>query len=102
MNEMLIKLLTNNPDTIAEIVKTYIEKYKPMVYSILHDCFDIWKDYVNNDEVYAVDAKHYRKLLEAFMNEGFTREEAMLLIIKKQLDAEKAANKISTNTSKIK
>lgn len=101
MNELLIKLLTSNPEIISGTVKEYINKYKPMVYEIVGDVYSIYKDYVANEEHYIIDAEYYKNKLDAYMNAGFSREEAMSLILKDSKDLEKALSNTKINSKNI-
>lgn len=46
--ETILKLLAENPESLGEVVKTYITKYKKPVYDVLKELMIIAKDYSEN------------------------------------------------------
>ena len=48
--ETILRLLAENPESLGEIVKTYITKYKEPVYDVMKELMIIAKDYSENTE----------------------------------------------------
>lgn len=88
--DTILDLLLKDPDASKVIVSSAIERYKPLLYSICGELFGIYKDLVNNDEYYNTMALYDKKKLDALVNVGFSRDEAMDIIIveKRNLQAQ--------------
>ena len=95
--EELLKQLLATPEGISVI----IAQYKPMAYAICKELFDIYKDLVNNDEWFVVNAKYDKKRFDALVNEGFTEEQAMQIIITKMQEFKNSAKKTSSASVKL-
>ena len=55
--EIILRLLAENPESLGEVVKTYIIKYKEPVYDVLKELMIIAKDYSENTEYPAIRRK---------------------------------------------
>ena len=84
--EEILKALLSSPEGIHAIV----EQYKPVVYAVCAEGFGAYKDLVDNDEYYQVRAKDSRKMVEALIDEGFSREEAMDILLSQKVAAKNA------------
>lgn len=98
--EKILELLASNPELIVPMVKTYIEKYKPMVYELAHEVVEIYKDYANNTEYPSVIAKTKKNLYDAYVEVGFTGDQALALMINDNIQLLKNLKQISSNNSK--
>jgi|GEM_PF-1292706 len=98
--EKILELLMSNPDLITPVVKEYIEKYKPMVYSIAQEVVEVYKDYSNNTDYPAVLAKTKKNMYDAYVGVGFTEDQALALMINDNIQLMKSIKQISTNSSK--
>lgn len=98
--EKILELLTSNPELVVPMVKTYIEKYKPMVYELAQEIVNIYKDYSNNTEHPAVIAKTKKNLYDAYVGVGFTEDQALALMINDNIQLLKNMKQISSNYSK--
>lgn len=58
-----------------------IEKYKPMAYEVANIIEDIYRDYSNNTEHPALVAKVKKNMYDAYVDAGFTEDQAMALMI---------------------
>lgn len=97
--DKILELLLSNPETTVTVAKTYIEKYKPTVYALLQECMEIHKDFANNKEYPATVAKVRRNQFEAYVDAGFSEEQAMAMIINDNLKLMEAIKKSSSNKS---
>lgn len=79
--ETILKLLAENPESLGIIAKTYIEKYKKPVYDVLEEAMAIAKDYSENAEYPAIVAKTRKNMFDAYVNVGFTEDQALALMI---------------------
>ena len=96
--EKLLELLIENPDMLMPIVKEYITKYKPVVYDLAQEIVEVYKDYYNNTEYPAIVAKTKKNMYDAYVNVGFTEDQALALMINDNLKLMKNIDKVSSNT----
>ena len=78
--EELLKLLTSYPESITGIV----EQYKPVLYAVCGELFQMFKDLTNNDDYFATNAQYSWKTMSAYMDAGFSREEAFAMLMNKK------------------
>lgn len=76
MEELLGSLL-GSPQNISNL----FEQYKPIVYMVCKELFNIYKDLVDNDEYYDVCALGNWKRFSALLKVGFTEEQAMQIVV---------------------
>lgn len=77
-----MEVIKTNPEVIPVIVKAMMEKYKPIVYECCNELFQVYKDYVNNKEVALVSAQARKNMFDAYVEVGFTEEQAWALMTK--------------------
>lgn len=70
--ETILKLLVEQPESLGEIAKGYIEKYKKPIYAVLEEFLNIAKDYSENTEYPAICAKSKKNMFDAYVSAGFT------------------------------
>lgn len=99
--EELLKILSTNPEVVVPTLKVYIEKYKPVVYGILKELMAIYADYANNKEFPALKAKERKTYYDALIAEGFTRDQAMAIMINDNIRLMDNMTKISSSTNKV-
>lgn len=97
MNELILKLITENPDTVVGEVHEYIEKYKPLIYGLCRECVKIASDYVNNDDIYKLRAIAKKKAFDAYKEAGFTEDQAIAFIINDNLQLMENLQKVSVS-----
>lgn len=104
MNDETTKALVDaakeNPMAAVELVKQVIDLYKPAAYGILHELLGIYKDYANNTEFPETRAKALRNMYDAYVNVGFSADQAMALLINDNLQLMKAAKTSSKSIKK--
>lgn len=98
--EKILELLMENPDLIMPVVKEYINKYKPVVYELAQEVVEICKDYSNNTEYPAVVAKTKKNMYDAYVNVGFTEDQALALMINDNIQLMKNMKQISSSSNK--
>lgn len=104
--ETILKLLSKNPESLGIIAKTYIEKYKKPVYDVLEGIVAIAKDYSENTEYPAIVAKTRKNMFDAYVNVGFTEDQALALMINDNIrlmeNIKKSAGNASTKKTREK
>lgn len=102
--DWLLKIMTENPEAIVKSVKDMIDKYKPSVYELLHELLNVYKDFANNKELPAASAQAKRNAFNAYVEAGFSEEQAMAILISDNLHLMKnmqdQSRRISNNTNK--
>lgn len=98
--EKILELLMSNPDLIMPVVKEYIEKYKPMVYSLAQEVVEVYKDYSNNTDYPAVIAKTKKNMYDAYVGIGFTEDQALALMINDNIQLMKNIKQVSSSSNK--
>lgn len=102
--EEILKVLMENPESVGVIVKTYITKYKEPMYDILKELMVIAKDYSENTEYPAIQAKTKKNMFDAYVNVGFTEDQALALMIYDNIrlmeNIKKSSNRVSAKKDK--
>lgn len=101
--EKILELFMENPASAAEMINALIDQYKPVAYSIGNKLLEIYRDYVDKDELYDLNARMQKKKFDAFVNAGFSEDQAMLLVLQENIKTKdtfsNALNKISVNSN---
>ena len=97
MNSLFDSLL-ENPEEAKQLIEGMVEKYKPLLYSVCNELFGIYKDFSNNLEYPATIAKVRRNQFNAYIETGFTEEQAMVLMIN---DIKMIADQFKNSTNSI-
>lgn len=95
--EKLLEMMLENPDTIPALVPALVEKYKPALYSICNEFVKIMKDY-SESEYFEIKAKIARKQFRAYMDVGFSEDQAIAFMINDNI---KLMNNIKNTTKNI-
>lgn len=98
--DKILELLMKNPKLAMPLVKEYINKYKPIVYEIAQEFVEVYKDYANNTEYPATVAKAKKNIYDAYVNAGFTEDQALALMINDNIQLMKNVKQISGSASK--
>ena len=80
MND-LFESLVGNPEEAKVLIEEMVGKYKPLLYSVCNELFGIYKNFSNNLEYPATIAKVRKNQFNAYIEVGFTEEQAMVLMI---------------------
>ena len=96
--EDILKSLLTTPEGISIVVN----QYKPLVYTACKELFGVFKDLIDNDEYFEMNAKYYRKKFDALVTEGFTESQALSLMIAEKQAAKDYVQKASGTSAKIK
>lgn len=99
--EEILKLLLENPKVAVMVIKEIVSKYKPIAYDLLQEVLEVYKDYSNNTEFPAVVAQVKKNLYNAYINAGFTEDQALAFMINDNIKLMKNTSKISEVSKKI-
>lgn len=97
----VLEMLLKNPELLMDIAKDYIEKYKPVVYGLAQEVVEVYKDYSNNTEYPAVIAKTKKNMYDAYVNVGFTEDQALALMINDNIQLMKNIQKASGSAKNV-
>lgn len=98
--ETILELLMENPDMLTTTIKTYVNKYKPVIYGIAQEIVEVYKDYSNNTEYPAIVAKTKKNMYDAYISVGFTEDQALALMINDNIQLIKNVKQITTSANK--
>lgn len=98
--EEILELLLKNPDLAVGVIHEVINKYKPIAYKLLQEIVEIYKDYSNNTEFPAVCAKVKKNIYDAYVEVGFTEDQALALMINDNIQLMKNIKKSSSTGKK--
>lgn len=93
--ETLLQLL-ENPETIPQL----IEGFKPIIYTVASSLWGIYKDLVNNDDYFVTSANYRWKQYDALVSAGFSKKEAMDILLAGIKSTRDSAAKISGTSVK--
>ena len=94
----LFKVFLESPEAGFVLLKSMIEKYKPMAYEVAGIVMDVYKDFANNTEYPATVAKVKKNMYDAYVAAGFNEEQALALMINDNIQL---MNNIKKQGSKI-
>lgn len=100
--EELITAFMESPESGFALVKTMVEKYKPMAYEIGNIALDIYKDFSNNLEYFETVAKVKKNMFDAYIEAGFSEDQAFALIINDNIQRLNYLKKQSLKSSATK
>lgn len=79
--DKLFEVFMESPEAGFALLKSMIEKYKPMAYETADIIMDIYKDFANNIEYPATVAKVKKNMYDAYLAVGFNEDQALALMI---------------------
>ena len=91
------ELILENPEIASTMISNFTEKYKPIFYSICNELHNIMKDYANNIEYFETCAKIKKQQFNAYVNAGFTEDQAIAFIINDNLKLMENMKKQTSN-----
>lgn len=80
-NQLLDILLSDDADETIETTKEIIKEVKPKIYALLNEALDILNDAANCSKYHEIVAKAKRNAFLAYLKEGFTEDQAMMLVV---------------------
>lgn len=89
-----------DPEASTKTLHNIVEKYKPLLYGICTELQSMLKDLTNNDEWYTTNARNYKQYYDAYMNAGFTEDQAFALVVKDSTVYSNITKSISSSAKK--
>lgn len=77
----IINSLMENPKEAEEALKYIVKEYKPLLYVVCNEILGIYKDFSENLEYPATVAKSRMNLYKAYVDVGFSNDQAMALLL---------------------
>ena len=77
----LLSTLIGDPDMLGETIRNAVSKYKPAIYALLDELFTCYEDLASNQRVFKAQAQMKWNAYAAYLDAGFTKEQAMLLLL---------------------
>jgi len=99
MFNKLIEMVMSNPKLAKPMVSELVDKYKPLLYGIAEELFNMYKDYANNTEYFSTTATAKKNQYDAYINVGFSPEQSISLVLN---DAKKLEDKLNKLGSGVK
>ncbi len=100
--DKILELLMGKPEMLVPVIKEYINKYKPIIYDLVQEIVEVYKDYSNNTEYPAIVAKTKKNMYDAYVSVGFTEDQALALMINDNIQLMKNVKNISNSVNKSK
>jgi len=97
MNKLLYNLL-ENPDELKGMIKEQVDQFKPLVYMVGQELLEVYKDFSNNTEYFTAKAKVRKNQFDAYVEIGFTKEQAMVFLL---TDIDNMKKSISNVTNSV-
>jgi len=97
----ILSSISGDPEIMQEVIKNIIKQYKPIVYTILQELFEVYKDLANNEEVFKAQAQMKSNAFKAYMETGFSSEQAMLLLLDSDITRKKILHQIASTAFKM-
>ena len=95
----IVETLATKPELATSAIKELIAEWKPIAYEIAKEVVEIYKDYANNTEYPAIVAKSKKTMYDAYVNVGFTEDQALALMINDNIQLMNNIQKMSTSTN---
>ena len=93
-------MVLGNPKVAEELIGEVKDKYKPLLYLICNEVLEIYKDFANNTEYPATVAKSRVNQFNAYIEAGFTADQAMALLTNDIKQLKETINKSTANVGK--
>ena len=95
----LLEMMLENPDTIPALVPSLVDKYKPALYAVCNEFVKMMKDY-SESEYFEVKAKVAKKQFDAYVNAGFSEDQAIAFMINDNIQLMNSLKKNINSTIK--
>ena len=96
MNKLLYNLL-ENPDELKGMIKEQVDQFKPLVYMVGQELLEVYKDFSNNTEYFTAKAKVRKNQFDAYVEIGFTKEQAMVFLLTDIDNMKKSIGNVTNN-----
>ena len=102
MFNKLIEVIMSNPKLAKPMVSELVDQYKPLLYGVAEELFNMYKDYANNTEYFSTSAIAKKNQYDAYINVGFSDEQSMSLVLNDAKKLEEKLNKLSSGVKSKK
>lgn len=85
-------------NTITDEILGYIREYKPFVIEVAKEAFDLYKKWVDNEELHQYSAKELMNNYQAYIAAGFTEEQAFILLLNKRVERDELSRLLQINS----
>ena len=100
--EKIIETFLQSPEAGFVLLKALIRKYKPMVYEVCDVLMDFYRDYASNEELPKLQAKIQKSKYDAYIEAGFSEDQALALMIDDNIQLMDTILKSSTQIAKVR
>lgn len=100
--DKILELFLTNPDEAVNMVIEMSKTYKPMLYKVLNEFLDMYKDYVNNTLIQTYTAKDRMNYYKALIDAGFSEDQAFTILVNEKSKSNNYSNGVSKLNLKLK
>lgn len=97
--DKLLETLLSSPETSSALIGTIVDQYKPFVYAVAKEGLKVYKDFANNKEYFETKAIAKKNEFDAYVNAGFTEEQAMSMLLTAMHQQQEMIQKTASKTS---
>jgi len=87
---------------VKEEVLGYIKEYTPIAIDVAKELFEVYKKYVDNEEFHIYRAKSLMNDYQAYIDAGFTEDQAFTLLLNEKTQRNDSLKRISYNSTNRK
>ena len=102
----LLSMLASEQEQLTKGVKEevlgYIKEYTPIAIDVAKELFEIYKKYVDNEELHIYRAKSLMNDYQAYINAGFTEDQAFTLLLNDKTQRNDSLKKMSYSAANRK
>ena len=98
--DKILETFIKNPEAAVVLIKGYISRYKSIAYDLAQEVVEIYKDFSNNIEYPTTVAKIKKNMYDAYVTAGFTKDQALALMINDNIQLMKNVKKITSSSNK--
>ena len=90
----LLSTVLGDPQMMQEIISNTVAQYRPVVYTALEELFAAYEDLANNERVFKAQASMKYNTYKAYIDAGFTSEQATLFLVDSDSARKRILNQI--------
>ena len=96
-----LKGLAESPDAIVELAQVLIDEYKEPIKAIAGQILDLYAEFVDDDRHYQLSAKNKWKSYKALIEVGFSKDQALMIMLNNNAEIVKNLRKANENSAGI-
>jgi hypothetical protein len=77
----ILSLFLEDTKMAQEAIQGFVAQYKPVLYSVLREGFDMYKELAANKKFFETQAAMKRNMYDAYIDVGFTQEQSMAFLL---------------------